>query len=133
MPRYVHIRDATHGAIPITTVNNIDFDEDAQELADSGDDDVADSFLMEGKSTTRGTMMIKDPVQAYALKAAASANLVFKGVSDDASEVQVTLSGVKFFRLGGRQMHNGVWNYPLTFRAYKADGTRAVLIAPVVP
>jgi hypothetical protein len=121
--RFFNIKTATHGATSVTTIQSVDFDADVQEIADSGDDDAVDTFLMPGKTTVRGTITLKDPVQAAALLGATAADFVFKGSPQSGGvDVIVTLKNLTFFGLAPRAMHNGVWMQTLRFRLYNPTG-----------
>lgn len=131
--RFIHVRAATHGVLPITTVQSISFTDDAQEIAASGDDDTADSFLAKGKSSVRGELVLQDPTQAAALKAAAPGDLEWKGVPETGgSEITQTLSNVIFFSRRHASTHNGLATETLTFRTYDPTGANTVsqTIAP---
>jgi hypothetical protein len=128
--RYIHIVGALLGSLSVNTIQSISFNDDAQEIAASGDDDQADSFLAKGKRTTRGTLVIQDPVQADALMAAAQADLTYSGKPEAGGvAVNMTLKNVIFFSRSSTQMHNGVWGESLTFRCYLPSGLPAALTA----
>jgi hypothetical protein len=125
--RYIHIVGALFGTLAVNTIQSISFSDDAQEIAASGDDDAADSFLAKGKRTVRGTLVLQDPVQADALMAAAQADLTYSGKPEaGGTAVDVTLKNVIFFARSNTSMHNGVWGESLTFRCYLPTG-----LAPV--
>lgn len=131
--RYIHIVGALYGALAVNTIQSVSFSDDAQEIAASGDDDQADSFLAKGKRTTRGTLVIQDPVQADALMAAAQADFTYSGKPESGGvAVNMTLKNLIFFARSATQIHNGVWGESLTFRCYLPSGLPAVTTALAV-
>lgn len=125
--RYIHIVGAAHGAVEINTVQSISFSDDTQEIAASGDDDIADSFLAKGKSSTRGELVLQDPIQADALRAAGAADLTFSGQPEAGGvAVDMTLKNVIFFTRRQTAVHNGVWGEALGFRCYDPTGADPV-------
>ena len=129
--RFFHIKEVKLGVSEHNTVKEIEWTDATSEIADSGDDDAVDTFLEEGKSDCRGTLLIADPIQAYALRNAEPADLTFKGkAKTGGTDALVTIKSVRFFSVSPRFMHDGVSVSRLTFRAFDAAGGALVTIVP---
>lgn len=128
--RFYHLHTVKHGVNDHNTLKEIEWTDNTEEIADSGDDDAVDTFLEAGKSEVRGTMLIADPIQAYALRNAVAANLTFKGkAKTGGTDCLVTIKSVKVFGVSPRFMHGGVSVSRLTWRAYDPAGGALVTIA----
>lgn len=125
--RFVNVTTATHGTNGINTIQQISYDEQTQVIEDAGDADASITFLAKGITRVQGTLAIRDPLQARALRDAASADLAFSGQPGDGGAlVNVAIKGCTFFGKTGQAMFNGVWAYTLPFRGFTVDG------APIV-
>ena len=123
--RLREIKTFKHGATTFTTLKEVDYSEGTNPIEDSGDDDAALSYQEGGLTTCGGSVLIADPVQALAIKAAARADITFVGIAQSGGTNQlVTIKGAKFFEMSPRFMHNGVSVTRLTFRC--------AIIAPAV-
>jgi hypothetical protein len=128
--RFIHVKGAKHGVTVVDTITSVTFTEQTNEIAGSGDDDKADSFLARGKSVVRGEINMDDPIQAQALKAVAAADFVFDGVPEAGAtdRVRVTLKNVVFFTRRNTSPHDALWTGGLSFRCFMPDGTDPVTI-----
>lgn len=123
MPRYGHVTNATHGATAITTIKSIDYNEAGGRLTGMGDKDLYPTTQMKGAGDVTGTVVLEDPIQARALRAAAEADLQFEGVAEGSgANLEVTIENVTFFSLAGRDAHNALSQRTLGFAARSNDG-----------
>lgn len=132
--RFINISTFKHGAVAYTTLQNVEENTEVQEIAASGDADKTDSFLVAGKSSTRGTLSMQDPIQAEALLNATKADITFIGEAETGGvQTKVTIKNVIFFSKRASAVHNGVWGQSLTWRAFDPSGLDAVTMADVTP
>ena len=128
--RYINISTFKVGTAEYNTIQSVSENTDIQEIAASGDADTADSFLAKGKSSTRGEVVIQDPIQAQAMLVGAPGDITFSGQPEAGGvAVNVTLKNAIFFGKRATMLHNGVWGETLNFRCYDPTGANPVTIA----
>ena len=118
--RVKNIKTFKVGVTAFTTIKEISVSEETAEIADSGDNDIVDTFIAKGKSTCRGQIMVNDGIQATALKATVGSANVLTAEGEDASDTsaqKITITGAQFFNKSSRVLHNDVWTHVVTFRA----------------
>lgn len=131
MPRYIDVISCRHAGTLVTTVKRIDYRQSHTPIRGAGDGDKTETFRAKGKKSVTGTIVLEDPVQAAALKAAAGGDLIFKASegNDLTKRVIVTIKGVSFFRLSGSHVHDDIHGVQVGFRGFAAAGTALVTVA----
>lgn len=115
--RTSQISSFTFGVTVFTTIKEVNTNEDATPLYDSGDTDTNETLVGMGVSRNSFSLILSDPIQAAAIKAHAAANITYSGVDEAGADVvDSVLTNARVFGRSRRTMHNGVWQFTLTGR-----------------
>lgn len=121
--RFYHVKDCTHGAVVINTVQSISYRKNYTRLAGQGDSDLGDTFQAKVNLQVSGTITLQDPIQADALLDAAEADLSWKGVPQPGgTEKVITAQNVQFFSLDETDAHNALDGISLAWNGVMEAG-----------